>query len=102
MKKILLVSILSFLLLASVWSCKDVLSNAHVRFQNNSATLTVDAVWDGSVVATVAPGLLSGYSDQAPGTHSLQWKDHATGAALTEVSSPAVLGGQDYTFTYTD
>jgi hypothetical protein len=73
-----------------------------VRFPNNSASRTVEAIWDGARAATFAPGQTSNYSEQNPGTHTIQWKDHNNGKDLTTIAWPNLVEKQSYIFPYTD
>ena len=87
------------LVLLSV-SCTE-LFVAHVRFQNNSATKTVRAIWDGMNAATLSPGEVSDYQDANPGNHTIQWKND-NGAVLTSMGYPSLVEGKYYTYPYND
>ena len=102
MKRVVLIATLCFILLASLSGCKELLGPTQVRFQNNSTSKTVEAIWDGSHAATLAPGQTSEYSEQNPGTHTIQWQNHSNGQALTTIAWPSLVEGQSYTFPYTD
>lgn len=75
-------------------------NTADVRFYGGSLTgLTNTIVWDGSVVATVAPGQYSSYTAQTAGvTHTLTIKNAATGAAVCATSYPNLAQCTSHTF----
>jgi len=83
---------------------EDLVSNsAYVRFRNDSATKTVMAVWDGvSMGGNLAPGEITEYYEQNPGTHTLVWKRASDGKALTSMGYPSLVSGKYYTYPYSD
>lgn len=47
---------------------------AQVQFSNRSASSTYSIVWDGSTMATLAPGVTSEFYTVAAGSHTLAFK----------------------------
>ena len=74
---------------------------AKVAFINNSAKKTVCPIWDGFKYATLAPGQKTGYSEQNPGPHTLQWKN-TNNKDLTSVGYPSLVAGSSYIYPYND
>ena len=95
-----LIIIIGLLLLFST-SCAELLST-YVRFENRSATKTVDAIWDGTRAATLAPGEISEYSEVNPGTHTIKWKNASNNKDLTSLGYPNLVEGKHYTVPYED
>ena len=71
-----------------------------VRFENNSTTLTVYAVWDGIRMETLAPGETSEYHAVNPGSHTIQWHNAADGSSLTTIGWPSQVEGVYSTYPY--
>lgn len=90
--------ILILVVLFFTLSCREML-NTFVRFRNDSATTTVDAIWDGLREATLAPGNLSEYMEVNPGTHTIQFKETGTGKVLTNLGWPNLVQGTYTTFS---
>ena len=101
MSKQFRVMVLIALVLIFSASC-NVLMQTNVRFQNNSATKTVYAVWDGVNMGSLAPGQTSEYREANEGTHTIQWKNAATNKDLTTIGWPNLVAGQYYTYPYND
>lgn len=58
---------------------------AQVQFSNRSANSTYSIVWDGSVMATLAPGVTSEFFTVAAGNHTLTFKySNSSDLACTE------------------
>jgi hypothetical protein len=91
---------ITLLVIPFLSGCEDVYTT-QVRFQNNSATLTVTAVWDGTSTGSLSPGSHSEYIEVNPGTHTIQWLS-ASGSALTSTGWPNLVEGKSYTFPYND
>jgi hypothetical protein len=99
-KGIVVLALVALALTALLIGC-DALTEeteAQVRFQNNRTDITVDAIWDGSRVATLAPGGISKYRTENEGTHTCCFQD-TSGAAVTSTSSPNLVAGHKYTFS---
>lgn len=74
-------------------------NTADVRFYGGSATgLTNTVVWDGSVVATVAPGQYSSYTAQNAGPHVLFFRNAATGAQVCSTAYPNLAQCSSHTY----
>ena len=101
MSKQFRVMVLIALVLIFSASC-NVLMQTYVRFQNNSASKTVYAVWDGVNMGSLAPGQTSEYREANEGTHTIQWKNAATNKDLTTIGWPSLVAGDSYTFPYND
>jgi hypothetical protein len=82
-------------------SCKDLLI-AHVRFQNNSTSKTVQPIWDGINMGTLVPGQITEYTEANPGSHTIKWKNAASGSDLTSLGYPSLVAGNSYTYPYND
>ena len=100
MRKYIRILILIAVVLLFSNSCKELMLT-FVLFQNNSATKSVYAVWDGINMGTLAPGQASDYREVGEGTHTIQWKNAATNQALTTIAWPNLAAG-NYTFPYND
>ncbi len=94
--------LLTGVMLALVGSgCED-LKDTLVRFENNSQSKSVYAVWDNARYETLAPGQKTEWTRANPGTHTLQWFNAANGKPLTSLGWPNVPNGGNYTFPYND
>lgn len=102
MKRIVLLAMVAAVALLSLSGCKSMLGDTQVRFQNNSSSKTVEAIWDGSNEGALGPGQTSAWETVNPGTHTIQWLDAKTGKALTTIAWPNLVQGETYTFPYTD
>lgn len=83
-------------------SCFDSLLQTYARFENRSETKTVNAIWDGINVATLAPGEISEYREVNPGTHTIKWKNASNNKELTSLGYPNLVAGKYYTYPYSD
>lgn len=101
MKKYAVYAAVVALLALSASGCKELLQT-QVNFRNDSAAKTVYAVWDGVRQQDLAPGESSPFQNVNPGTHTIQWKNAATGKDLTTVAWPNLVQGEGYTFPYKD
>jgi hypothetical protein len=101
MSKYVRILVLIALVLLFSTSCKELLQT-YVRFQNNSATKTVYAVWDGVNMGNLTPGQTSEYREVNEGTHTIQWKNAATNKDLTTIGWPNLVAGEYYTYPYSD
>jgi len=93
--------ILVVLVLLFLVSCNETLQT-FVRFQNNSASKTVYAIWDGAITATLLPGQITEYREVKEGGHTLQWRNAADKKDLTTIGWPSLVAGEIYTFGYND
>jgi hypothetical protein len=93
--------ILIGLLLIFSTSCSTLLST-YVRFENRSATKTVEAIWDGIRSAVLTPGEISEYKEVNPGTHTIKWQNASNSKTLTTLGYPNLVEGKSYTFPYND
>ncbi len=73
-----------------------------VRFENNSRSKSVYAMWDNMRFPTLAPGQNTKWRKENHGNHTLQWFDAANGKPLTKLAWPNVPKGGNYTFPYND
>lgn len=94
-----LIILVAVLLVSS--SCKSMLQT-YVRFDNQSATKTVAAVWDGVRMAALAPGETSEYREVNEGTHTIKWILASNGKDLTSLAWPNLVAGSSLTFPYVD
>lgn len=101
MKKTFMFLILAVAILLFCSSCNE-LFLSKVRFQNNSATKTVMPIWDGINMATLAPGQITEYSQENPGSHTIKWKNAANNQDLTSLGYPNLVAGESSTFPYND
>lgn len=101
MKKYACILVIIALVLLFSTSCKELLQT-YARFQNNSATKSVYAVWDGVSMGTLAPGQTSDYREVNEGSHTIQWKNAATNKDLTTIGWPNLVAGEYYTYPYND
>ena len=83
-------------------SCFDSLLQTYVRFENRSGTKTVNAIWDGSIAATLAPGEITEYREVNPGSHTMMWDNALNSKALSSLSWPNLVAGHYYTHSYSD
>ncbi len=91
------------LLTASLWlvamtGCEDD-TEPRVRFENNSPSRTVYAVFDGMRMETLQPGQKTGYIKVGKGFHTVQWFDARTNRPVTSVAWPNLSSGY-HTFPY--
>lgn len=101
MKKYVRILVVIALVLFFSTSCNELLQT-YVRFQNNSATKSVYAVWDGINMGTLTPGQTSDYREVNEGNHTIQWKNAANNKDLTTIAWPSLVAGQSYTYPYSD
>lgn len=101
MDKFYKILVLAVLVLLFSASCNDILQT-YVRFQNNSTTKTVMAIWDGANAATLAPGQITAYQEVNEGNHTIQWKNAANNKDLTTIGWPSLVAGESYTYSYSD
>jgi hypothetical protein len=102
MKKFFIFLVLIVAVLLFSTSCAEVLGTTQVRFQNNSATKTVRAIWDGVNMGSLSPGQTSEYREANPGNHTIKWENAVTNKDLTTTAWPSLVQGQSYTFPYND
>jgi len=103
MKNIYKLMVFIGLLLLFSTSCSELFTTtSHVRFKNNSATKTVEAIWDGVRTATLAPGETSEYREVNPGNHTIKWQNAANNKKLTTLGYPSLVAGKYYTYPYND
>jgi hypothetical protein len=74
----------------------------YVAFRNDSATKTVCPVWDGLLLAPLAPGQDTNYRETNEGTHTIKWADATGQNDLTQTAWPSLVSGHYYTFPYED
>lgn len=79
----------------------DSLFNASVAFENESASKTVCAIWDGVSTGAISPGNKTDYRAENDGSHTIKWTD-CHGTDLTKTAWPNLVSGGIYTFPYKD
>jgi len=73
---------------------------ADVRFSNLSATgITMEVIWDGSLILTLAPGETSGYYTQNAGGHSSLFRNAATHQTACNPANPNLAECTVHTFS---
>jgi len=63
---------------------------AQIQFSNRSANSTYSVVWDGSITATLAPGVTSEFMTVAAGDHTLEFRYANSSTSACSVSTPVL------------